>query len=61
MKAREHEVPGDIQPSFDGGTDMKIQTQIKAGGIGFNHNQTLVTTAPGQRINHNQTQVRKAS
>lgn len=40
---------------------MKIQTQIKAGGIGFNHNQTLVTTAPGQRINHNQTQVRKAS
>ena len=38
---------------------MKVQTQIKSGGIGLNHNQTLISTAPGQRINHNQT-VRKA-
>jgi len=40
---------------------MKIQTQIKAGGIGVNHNQTQVRLVEGQRINHNQTQVRQAS
>ena len=40
---------------------MKTQTQIKAGGIGLNHNQTLVTTVPGQKANHNQTLVRTAS
>jgi hypothetical protein len=39
---------------------MKIQTQIKAGGIGLNHNQTLVRTAKGIGLNHNQTLVRKA-
>ena len=40
---------------------MKTQTQIKAGGIGLNHNQTLVRTATGKSLNHNQTLVRKAS
>lgn len=37
---------------------MKIQTQLKAGGIGLNHNQTLVRTTQGIGFNHNQTQVR---
>jgi hypothetical protein len=48
---------------------MKVQTQIKAGGIGLNHNQTLVRSlkaqtqvkAGGIGLNHNQTLVRKAS
>jgi hypothetical protein len=40
---------------------MKIKTQIKAGGIGLNHNQTLVRTVKGIWPNHNQTLVRKAS
>jgi hypothetical protein len=40
---------------------MKTQTQIKAGGIGLNHNQTLVRTVEGKILNHNQTLVRKAS
>jgi hypothetical protein len=37
---------------------MKIQTQVKAGGINVNHNQTQVRLVEGQRIDHNQTEVR---
>ena len=40
---------------------MKIQTQVKAGGIGLNHNQTLVRPVEGIGLNHNQTLVRKSS
>jgi hypothetical protein len=39
---------------------MKIQTQVKAGGIMINHNQTLVQR-PDIENNHNQTLVRTAS
>jgi hypothetical protein len=38
---------------------MTIKTNAKAGGIGFNHNETLAVRsdvkAGGQRINHNET------
>lgn len=37
---------------------MKIQTQVKAGGIEPNHNQTQVRLVEGIGFNHNQTQVR---
>jgi hypothetical protein len=51
---------------------MQVKTQVKAGGIAFNHNQTLVrdrvprqplkvktqVKAGGIPINHNQTLVR---
>jgi hypothetical protein len=40
---------------------MKIQTQVKAGGISYQHNQTQVRTVEGIGVNHNQTLVRKAS
>ena len=30
---------------------MKTQTNIKAGGIGLNHNQTLVNAAAGVGVN----------
>jgi hypothetical protein len=37
---------------------MTIKTDVKAGGIGFNHNETLAVRsdlkAGGQRINHNE-------
>jgi hypothetical protein len=52
---------------------MKVKTQVKAGGIGINHNQTVVRVTPpnraglkvktavkagGLNVNHNQTLVR---
>jgi len=40
---------------------MRIQTQIKAGGINLNHNQTQVRPVEGIGFNHNQTLVRRAS
>ncbi|HVG10251.1 MAG TPA: hypothetical protein VNM67_21285 [Thermoanaerobaculia bacterium] len=40
---------------------MKIQTQVKAGGITLNHNQTLVNANPGKRVNRDQTLVRMSS
>ncbi|MEA2561584.1 MAG: hypothetical protein QOH06_3088 [Acidobacteriota bacterium] len=36
---------------------MKIKTQVEAGGISINHNQTLVRIVEGFTINHNQTLV----
>jgi hypothetical protein len=32
---------------------MKVQTQVKAGGLTPNHNQTLVRPAPIRIPNHN--------
>ena len=45
---------------------LKVKTSLKAGGIGINHNQTLVrglkvktnVRAGGMTMNHNQTLVR---
>ncbi|MEP7342724.1 MAG: hypothetical protein ABI977_33655 [Acidobacteriota bacterium] len=42
---------------------MKVKTQVKAGGLRINHNQTAVRVktgvkAGGLRVNHNQTMVR---
>lgn len=39
---------------------MKTRTRTLE-GINLNHNQTLVNANPGQRVNSNQTLVRKAS
>jgi hypothetical protein len=36
VRAREHQVPGPIQPRLDGRTNMRIQTQLKAGGMNLN-------------------------
>ena len=38
---------------------MKVQTQVKAGGLSSNHNQTLVRPAPIRIANHNQAVVRR--
>jgi hypothetical protein len=37
---------------------MNTQNQIKAPGISYNHNQTLVRPVPGITYNHNQTLVK---
>jgi hypothetical protein len=50
---------GDEAPIKQGETAMTIQTNVKAGGQSFNHNETLrvqtTVKAGGQSFNHNET------